>query len=411
MNDLLGKNQLSPALLRETPYCQIAGREITSTNCLETQGQDGCFGCAAATRLCEICKKDLVAVPAVGMCSTCLTRQLVSEEQARKPTFEPSTQVHCQVMKARILVDMCFATQGQKACRNCTVPSRLCEDCQERPSRFPQYGLCLICSVKEFGEGWEPIAVSQEEVEDGQVEELLPKALNLILGTRRASALFVSNSLGVSYEVAEKILRRLQEQGVVGTAKGNSSREVLIPRVETPSLGQSCQGCGENRPIHLEKLGLCKICADAYYRRSDAYKTRRTHGRRKIKSRIARKLLPVARNLILSHQRTGKNFLMRFLHIGEPAAMTILNHLEEEGFLGPEAGRGKQRTILALKQASSQKYKGHLSTNEKISKLIRLIELVGKDSELGGVLRDVIADLSELLDLKEQLRKVMKKKH
>ena len=41
------------------PYCQIAKSRISAQTCAETQGQDGCFGCAAETRKCEYCKEKI----------------------------------------------------------------------------------------------------------------------------------------------------------------------------------------------------------------------------------------------------------------------------------------------------------------------------------------------------------------
>lgn len=142
------------AIADVSPFCQLVGRDIPATQCLEMQGQEGCFGCAAPTRLCEDCKAVPVDVPAVGLCSKCLVLQLRREEIDKFFEKPPESLVQCQIIKGEIRVEMCLATQDQEGCKNCPAPSRLCEKCKERPCRIPQYGLCLHCSVEEFGEGW-----------------------------------------------------------------------------------------------------------------------------------------------------------------------------------------------------------------------------------------------------------------
>lgn len=139
----------------DKPYCQIVGREISAESCFQQQGHEGCFGCAAVTRRCEKCHDFFVDVPAVGLCSHCLRIELDVETSLGKPHFDVGFQVHCQIAGRSIDVEMCLATQGQEACHECKATSRMCEKCGQRPSRFPQYGLCLICSVAEYGEGWE----------------------------------------------------------------------------------------------------------------------------------------------------------------------------------------------------------------------------------------------------------------
>lgn len=140
----------------ETPFCQIYGRDISESQCLDLQGGHECFGCAATTRLCEQCKTRHVDVPAVGMCGPCVIFELQSDKMRKTPSPDESTAVQCQIVKRKIGVAMCLATQGDEGCKGCPAPSRLCEKCKKRPSRFPRYGLCFTCSLKEYGEGWDP---------------------------------------------------------------------------------------------------------------------------------------------------------------------------------------------------------------------------------------------------------------
>lgn len=135
-------------------FCQISGREISPESCFQAQGQEGCFGCAAHTRRCESCLINFVAVAATGTCSSCTATEIEREKNLQLPAA-PKT-VSCQMMKKSIRGSMCRSVQGQDGCRGCAAPSRNCESCGTRPVRFPQYGMCFTCSVKELGDGWEP---------------------------------------------------------------------------------------------------------------------------------------------------------------------------------------------------------------------------------------------------------------
>ena len=102
------------------PYCQIAKSRISAQTCAETQGQDGCFGCAAETRKCEYCKEVRVDVSAVGLCNVCI-KLLIESEVEQKP-------------------------------REDSLPEKLaCIKCHINPIRFKEYKMCLKCSVEEYG--------------------------------------------------------------------------------------------------------------------------------------------------------------------------------------------------------------------------------------------------------------------
>ena len=105
------------------PFCQMIGKDISVQSCLEAQGQEGCFGCAANTRLCESCGERLVDVPGLGKCSHCLTFELNEETQGL--SVQAVGQVDCQIHKKSIRVEMCLASQGQDGCFKCGAKTRL----------------------------------------------------------------------------------------------------------------------------------------------------------------------------------------------------------------------------------------------------------------------------------------------
>lgn len=272
MNSLQFVESSSLAIMEETPFCQIVGRKIPGSQCLEMQGQDGCFGCAATTRLCEKCKVLPVEVPAVGFCSHCLIRQLEHEKYYDANLIDKSPLVMCPIFNRRIGYEMCVASQGQGGCHNCASVFRLCEKCKENPCRFPQYGLCLKCSVEAFGEGWDeatavvtvPIKPSPQSTVvqaiagvPKEIAHYMPRARQLILKQKRVSAVFFLRRIRVNQAKVKMILTQLEKEGLVGPASGTTGRVVLKPNL--------CVRCHE-KPVHVKSRGLCKTCAVGFYR-------------------------------------------------------------------------------------------------------------------------------------------------
>lgn len=279
------------AILEQPPFCQIVNHEIPVLQCREMQGQPKCFGCGSTSRMCESCGNHLVDVPAVGLCSLCLTMALKDEREAVL-SAQPE-EVKCQMMRRDIARAMCLASQGQTECRNCPAPSRICEKCQDRPSKFPQYGLCLKCSVEEFGEGWKPDNVlyiisdqgdtdatpnsnwrielpymrkrltvprppAREGVKRGpkqnrqtpwdsippptpqqspvvpapeppaQIAKYMPQVRKLVKSHKQVSARFFQTELRVDFYTAKPILEQCEKEGLIGPADGTRPRQVLI---------------------------------------------------------------------------------------------------------------------------------------------------------------------------------------
>jgi hypothetical protein len=265
---------LSMALPNEDPFCQIVGKNINFARCDESQGQDGCFGCAALTRLCENCQTNRVDIPAVGLCSLCAVNLLKEEKGRGKPEFKNKITIsQCRLKKGKISSVMCFAAQGQDECKDCQSSYRLCEKCKDSICRFPQYGLCLRCSILEYGQGWDPKtvlpAVVAKKPAKAAIEErfltVVPKksisigsdgrmclqltakvkkpltskklpvefparpALeNFLAGRERISISTLSRGFGIKYADAKSLMNQLESERLVGPALGKAPRHVLF---------------------------------------------------------------------------------------------------------------------------------------------------------------------------------------
>lgn len=69
-----------------TVYCRLLRDSIPTTLCATEQGQPGCNGCTAPTRLCETCKAARSTHPKFGLCEGCLQSAIAKNwcERCRK---------------------------------------------------------------------------------------------------------------------------------------------------------------------------------------------------------------------------------------------------------------------------------------------------------------------------------------
>jgi S-DNA-T family DNA segregation ATPase FtsK/SpoIIIE len=68
--------------------------------------------------------------------------------------------------------------------------------------------------------------------DDGEIDDMLDEARELILNERKASASYLQRRLRIGYARAARILDLLEQQGVVGPADGAKPREILINKGE-----------------------------------------------------------------------------------------------------------------------------------------------------------------------------------
>lgn len=158
---------LLDAIERPSVFCAITEREITKIQCQTLQGKDECFGCGAPSRFCRACLLRPVSFPEVDLCTKCLTEELPSEnEVAQKglPSIHPMVSVICHLANRKIPQTACRAMQSE-TCGTCGAPSRLCTKCKSRRVYYPEYGLCLSCTVSEYWSEreFQPIAPLDEE--------------------------------------------------------------------------------------------------------------------------------------------------------------------------------------------------------------------------------------------------------
>jgi len=61
-------------------------------------------------------------------------------------------------------------------------------------------------------------------------ESLYDRALDVVRATRRASLTFLQRQLNIGYQEAARLIDQLEEHGIIGPAKEDGPREILISR-------------------------------------------------------------------------------------------------------------------------------------------------------------------------------------
>lgn len=331
-------------------FCQIATKDITWRNCLRTQGSKECFGCAAPSRRCELCWHNTVDVPAVGMCSSCLTKELEEEQEVGKT----NKRVRCALAKTSISLLTCGNMQDNKNCKGCKESSRACEKCRKNTVRFLRYGLCLSCAVSEFGEGWKP---PEKEKSDKIEEKLAAKDTQIAMRPVEPSK----------------------------------------PAENQDTKKQLCLGCGNN-PVKIEKWRLCNTCVSKF-------RSKRRHLLAQEKKDSVDDLTEAVKEVILSYGISHPKVLQKHFNITGKKLKSIMDQLEKEGVVGPYRGRSEREILVPLQDfviknilESRQAQPFTLALQQKIRKLEQIASIVGKDNDLGQLCMDVIACLESLLD-------------
>lgn len=70
------------------------------------------------------------------------------------------------------------------------------------------------------------------ESDPGDNDELLPKAIELVVEAGQASVSFIQRKLGVGYARAGRIIDQMEERGIVGRQEGSKPRQVLISKMQ-----------------------------------------------------------------------------------------------------------------------------------------------------------------------------------
>ena len=69
---------------------------------------------------------------------------------------------------------------------------------------------------------------AEDEPNDRRADPLYDKAVQIVAETRKVSTSMIQRRLNIGYNRAAKIVEQMEEDGVIGPARGTAPREVLV---------------------------------------------------------------------------------------------------------------------------------------------------------------------------------------
>ena len=90
-------------------------------------------------------------------------------------------------------------------------------------------------------------SASSEGGEDGPADEMLPKAIEVVIEAQSASTTLLQRKLKLGYARAARIIDALEERGIIGPYEGAKPRQVLVSKQQWYEMNALAQG-GANKP-------------------------------------------------------------------------------------------------------------------------------------------------------------------
>ncbi|MBI1961272.1 MAG: helix-turn-helix transcriptional regulator, partial [Parcubacteria group bacterium] len=252
----------------------------------------------------------------------------------------------------------CRSMQGPE-CGTCDAPSRICEACKERQVRYPDYGLCLHCTVKEYGEGWtneENWGVDDDlliEVEPGEDEAGDDEGVDAKLqrryfppGTHPNLIREVRELLGITQKELAHLMGYLSMSSLSHLERGRKLPNLVTALKLEIVLGWSMGSLFAELKEHIQEELLKRTEGNKAIHSSIASKPRFPYKKFTVGKYLPRALVVRALELIATERFCGRSYLERHLEIPEAQAKRLQAYLLRAGVIGPVVGKGKRRAIM-----------------------------------------------------------------
>jgi S-DNA-T family DNA segregation ATPase FtsK/SpoIIIE len=89
---------------------------------------------------------------------------------------------------------------------------------------------------------------------DSPADEMLPKAIEVVIEAQSASTTLLQRKLKLGYARAARIVEELEERGIIGPYEGAKPRKVLVSKQQWYEMNALAQG-GANKPYGEEDEG------------------------------------------------------------------------------------------------------------------------------------------------------------
>ena len=89
---------------------------------------------------------------------------------------------------------------------------------------------------------------------DSPADEMLPKAIEVVIEAQSASTTLLQRKLKLGYARAARIVEELEERGIIGPYEGAKPRKVLVSKQQWYEMNALAQG-GANKPYGEDEEG------------------------------------------------------------------------------------------------------------------------------------------------------------
>lgn len=85
-------------------------------------------------------------------------------------------------------------------------------------------------------------AVSDGDDSDGETDEMVPKAIEVVVDAQMASTTLLQRKLKLGYARAARIIDTLEERNIIGPYEGSKPRKVLVTKQQWYEMNALAQG-------------------------------------------------------------------------------------------------------------------------------------------------------------------------
>lgn len=105
-------------------------------------------------------------------------------------------------------------------------------------------------------------AASVDDGEEGEADEMIPKAIEVVVDAQMASTTLLQRKLKLGYARAARIIDNLEERGIIGPYEGSKPRKVLISKQQWYEMNALAQG-GASRDYSADSESVAENTEDA----------------------------------------------------------------------------------------------------------------------------------------------------
>ncbi len=116
----------------------------------------------------------------------------------------------------------------------------------------------IDAAIKKDEKGKGSSAAAEEDAADGDGDELLPAAVDVVLEVGQASVSMLQRRLKLGYSRAARLVDQMEERGIVGPFEGSKPRQLLITKAQWQEMQMKNSGVQEEPEPEIDRYGTIR---------------------------------------------------------------------------------------------------------------------------------------------------------